>query len=183
MEKTKEVCQKWFGNVVSTVCKIHFNFDAWLHCNTFFKIPSGAISTVGNLCWKGSLGSVKYIASWGSRTRLFKQRYFWLINIGWTWPYMFILWPGGLLSQSRASLQQLVVDVNEIQISPPNLEKEMAAHSSVLAWRIPGTEEPGELPSMGSQSRTRLKWFSRAAAIWMEWSSNVDSFSLSRHIV
>ena len=31
------------------------------------------------------------------------------------------------------------------------LEKEMATHSSVLAWRIPGTGEPGGLPSMGSQ--------------------------------
>ena len=30
------------------------------------------------------------------------------------------------------------------------LEKEMATHSSVLAWRIPGTDEPGGLPSMGS---------------------------------
>ena len=30
------------------------------------------------------------------------------------------------------------------------LEKEMATHSSVLAWRIPGTREPGGLPSMGS---------------------------------
>ena len=30
------------------------------------------------------------------------------------------------------------------------LEKEMAIHSSVLAWRIPGTGEPGGLPSMGS---------------------------------
>ena len=29
------------------------------------------------------------------------------------------------------------------------LEKEMATHSSVLAWRIPGTGEPGELPSVG----------------------------------
>ena len=29
------------------------------------------------------------------------------------------------------------------------LEMEMAAHSSVLAWRIPGTGEPGGLPSMG----------------------------------
>ena len=37
------------------------------------------------------------------------------------------------------------------------LEKEMATHSSVLAWRIPGTGEPGGLLSMGSQSRTRLK--------------------------
>ena len=30
-------------------------------------------------------------------------------------------------------------------------EKEMATRSSVLAWRIPGTGEPGGLPSMGSQ--------------------------------
>ena len=30
------------------------------------------------------------------------------------------------------------------------LEKEMATHSSILAWRIPGTAEPGGLPSMGS---------------------------------
>ena len=30
------------------------------------------------------------------------------------------------------------------------LEREMAAHSSVLAWRIPGTAEPGGLSSMGS---------------------------------
>jgi hypothetical protein len=31
----------------------------------------------------------------------------------------------------------------------PALEKEMATHSSVLAWRIPGTGKPGGLPSMG----------------------------------
>ena len=31
------------------------------------------------------------------------------------------------------------------------LEKEMATHSSILAWEIPWTEEPGGLPSMGSQ--------------------------------
>ena len=34
------------------------------------------------------------------------------------------------------------------------LEKEMATHSSILAWRIPWTEEPGGLQSMGSQSWT-----------------------------
>ena len=32
-----------------------------------------------------------------------------------------------------------------------SLEKEMAAHSSILAWKIPWTEETGGLPSMGSQ--------------------------------
>ena len=37
------------------------------------------------------------------------------------------------------------------------LEKEMATHSSVLAWRLPGMGEPGGLLSLGSQSRTRLK--------------------------
>ena len=36
------------------------------------------------------------------------------------------------------------------------LEKEMVTHSSALAWRILWMEEPGGLPSMGSQSRTRL---------------------------
>ena len=37
------------------------------------------------------------------------------------------------------------------------LEKEMATHSSILAWRIPWTEDPGGLQSMGSQkSQTRL---------------------------
>ena len=34
------------------------------------------------------------------------------------------------------------------------LEKEMATHSSILAWRIPWTEEPGGLQSMESQSWT-----------------------------
>ena len=36
------------------------------------------------------------------------------------------------------------------------LKEEMATHSSILAWRIPWTEEPGGLPSMGSQRVTRL---------------------------
>ena len=39
------------------------------------------------------------------------------------------------------------------------LEKEMAAQSSILAWKIPWITEPGKLPSMGSQSRTRLSDF------------------------
>ena len=43
------------------------------------------------------------------------------------------------------------------------LEKEMATHSSVLAWRIPGTGEPGGLPSLGSH-RVRHDWSDLAAA-------------------
>ena len=43
------------------------------------------------------------------------------------------------------------------------LEKEMATHSSVLAWRIPGTREPDGLPSMGSH-RVGHDWSDLAAA-------------------
>ena len=37
-----------------------------------------------------------------------------------------------------------------IELELPALKKEMAAHSSVLAWRLPGMKEPDGLPSMGS---------------------------------
>ena len=43
------------------------------------------------------------------------------------------------------------------------LEKEMGTHSSVLAWRIPGTVEPGGLPSLGSH-RVGHNWSDLAAA-------------------
>ena len=41
----------------------------------------------------------------------------------------------------------------------------MATHSSVLAWKIPWTEEPGELQSMGSQ-RVRHDWSDLALTYW-----------------
>ena len=44
-----------------------------------------------------------------------------------------------------------------------SLEKEMATHSSILAWRIPGTAEPGGLPSLGSH-RVGHDWSDLAAA-------------------
>ena len=58
----------------------------------------------------------------------------------------------------------------------PALEKEMATHSSVLAWRIPGTGEPGGLQSMGSH-RVGHDWSVLAAAMvawqcectWYHW--------------
>ena len=59
------------------------------------------------------------------------------------------------------------------------LEKEMATHSSVLAWRIPGTGEPGGLPSMGSQ-RVGHDWVTELN--WTEWHSKplVESSFLTR---
>ena len=48
------------------------------------------------------------------------------------------------------------------------LEKEMATHSSILAWRIPWTEEPGGLQSTGSQSRTQLSDFTFTFRTWKQ---------------
>ena len=56
------------------------------------------------------------------------------------------------------------------------LEKKMATHSSVLAWRIPGTGEPGGLPSIGSH-RVGHDWSDLAAAAAL-WSCKRMSFFL-----
>ena len=53
------------------------------------------------------------------------------------------------VSKSRTRLSDLTLTFHF-----PALEEEMATHSSVLAWRIPGMGAPGGLPSMGSQGRT-----------------------------
>ena len=49
------------------------------------------------------------------------------------------------VAQSRTWLKRL-----SMRACMHALEKERATHSSILAWRIPGTEEPGGLPSMKS---------------------------------
>ena len=56
--------------------------------------------------------------------------------------------PGGL--QSVGSRSQTRLSDFPFTFHSHALQKEMAPHSSVLAWRIPGTEEPGGLPSLGS---------------------------------
>ena len=65
------------------------------------------------------------------------------------------------------------------------LEKEMATHSSVLAWRIPGTGEPGGLLSMGSH-RVGHDWRDLAAAVaaapWKKSYDKPDRVLKSRDI-
>ena len=60
-----------------------------------------------------------------------------------------------------------------------SLEKEMATHSSVLAWRIPGMGEPDGLPSMGSH-RVLHDWSDLAAAVY-HYSKNNGYNSNTRH--
>jgi len=55
----------------------------------------------------------------------------------------------------------------------------MATHSSVLAWRIPGTREPGGLPSMGSH-RVGHNWSDLAAAAYRYTNIKVKKVSVSK---
>ena len=56
--------------------------------------------------------------------------------------------PNGLILQYE--IKMIKDDMSSFNVTqPPLLEKEMANHSSVLAWRIPGLGEPGGLLSMG----------------------------------
>ena len=67
------------------------------------------------------------------------------------------------VAKSRTRLSNFVFNFHF-----PALEKEMATHSSVHAWRIPETGEPGGLPSMGvAQSQTRLKRLSCSSSTAM----------------
>ena len=59
--------------------------------------------------------------------------------------------PGGLV-KSLCAMQEMWQELWVQSLGcKDQLEKEMAAHSSILAWEIPWTEEPGELQSMGSK--------------------------------
>ena len=69
--------------------------------------------------------------------------------------FSFSIWTslGAQMVKNLPSVQE--TQVQSLGQEDP-LEKGMATHSSILAWRIPWTEEPGGLQSMGSQSQTQL---------------------------
>ena len=60
------------------------------------------------------------------------------------------------------------------------LEKEMATHSSILAWKIPWTEEPGGLQSTGSQ-RVRHDWVTSLWLSFCPWNSPGQNTGVSSH--
>ena len=66
---------------------------------------------------------------------------------------MFSYWFSGVASLVAQRVKRLPA-VQETQVQSPRwedpLEKEMATHSSTLAWKIPWTEEPGRILSTGS---------------------------------
>ena len=63
----------------------------------------------------------------------------------------------------------------------PGMEKAMAPHSSTLAWKVPWTEEPGSLQSMGSlclHPQGCLRRDVRASGSYLEWTGNSGSFNM-----
>ena len=71
-------------------------------------------------------------------------------NNSWFLPGAKLWWGASLVAQRLKHLPAMQETwVQSLGREDP-LEKEMATHSSVLAWRIPGTGEPGGLSSMGS---------------------------------
>ena len=64
--------------------------------------------------------------------------------------------PGGSVVKNPPAKAGDARDLGSISGLGRSLERGMATHSSILAYRIPWTEEPGGLQSMGSQSRTLL---------------------------
>ena len=61
------------------------------------------------------------------------------------------------------------------------LEKEMATHSSILAWRIPWTEEPGRLQSMGSRESDMTEQLSTHVQCLLLLSYSSHLSSVKRH--
>ena len=59
--------------------------------------------------------------------------------------------PGGSAVKNLCNARDAMMPVRSLGREDP-LEKEMTTHSSILAWKIPWTEEPGELQSMGTIS-------------------------------
>ena len=70
----------------------------------------------------------------------------------WGWYISQWGFPGGAVAKNPLPVQEMWV--RPLGQEGP-LEEEMATHSSILAWRIPWTEEPGGLQSRGSQKVER----------------------------
>ena len=85
--------------------------------------------------------------------------------------------PGGSVVQNLPDIARDVRDLGSMGREDP-LEKGMETDSRILAWRIPCTQEPGRLQSMGRQSQPWLSWLSMHvfSLIWLmapHWLSQI----------
>ena len=87
--------------------------------------------------------------------------------------------PGGSAVKNLSAMRE--IEVWSLSQEDP-LEEEMATHSSILAWEIPWTEEPGGLQSMGS--RKSQMWFSdQTTTTTARWNFLEAPFSVSTALI
>ena len=91
----------------------------------------------GRWWWTGRPGVLRFMGSQ-------RVRHNWATELNWTELKWCWSWNSNTLATWCKELSNFIFTFHF-----PALEKEMATHSSALAWRIPGTGEPGGLPSMG----------------------------------
>ena len=138
----------WTGIVYSWTWTVSFEVNSTLGVRLEFlsQVCHGTIFVPGSWLWENSLSLQR--RQWQPTPVLLPGK-----SHGWREE------PGRL--QSMKSQKRLSDFTFSFHFHA--LEKEMATHSSILAWRIPGTEEPGGLPSMGSH-RVGHDWSDLAAA-------------------
>ena len=116
--------------------------------------------------WSSSLMVTWYAISWAwspKNSHLIKHNSQ-LLGFGYflSWHWLQKCWQG-MLGRCLISQSQYVQKLENTGRYGVLSENAMATYSSTLAWKIPGTAEPGELPSMGPH-RVRLNWSDSAAA-------------------
>ena len=124
-----------------------------VHCSVIHSSPDTDITLVSIHAWIRNLSL--------SHTHTHTQEYYSAMRKKETLPFTtwMDLWASQvvLVVQNPPSSAGDVRDTGSIPGSEDPLEKGMATHSSILAWRIPWTEEPGGLQSRGSH-RVRQDW-------------------------
>ena len=137
-------------------------FFPWRRLNSFFILVSALLMFVRWFVW--ALYRVRFVLSFclfvcfSSDGQGWVRWYSCLLMIGFVFLFC-LLFRWGILHRvllvvgwcwALYSSGFLYVSYHYLIVSRVNSEKAVATHSSVLAWRIPGTGEPGGLPSMGS---------------------------------
>ena len=88
----------------------------------------------------------------------------WMNTFGFVLNCSILVWRASVMTQQVKSPPTVQETQVQSLVWEDPLEKEMATHSSTLAWEVPWTEEPGGLQSVGSQ-RVRHDWMTEHAYI------------------
>ena len=123
----------------------------WLDWSAWERMPEGREERRGDLRTVRERGALEFMekrGKWGEKKDFGKRyEYKGFRKFCCVLCYMSPCFPGG--SEVKASAWNAESQVQSLG-REDSLEKEMATHSSTLAWRIPWREEPGRLQSMGS---------------------------------